>query len=80
MIASLVTATAFSRFTTRNFQMLRQFFSEAATESFLDVGADGIQAADLLLHQFTAAIILHQYFRVRPKIIKQLAGDLVNAK
>jgi len=80
MIATLVTATAFTRFATRNFQMLWKFFSKPATKTFLDVGANGIQTADLLFHQFATAIISHQNFRIRPKIIEQLAGELVNAE
>src|SRR5476651_2236497 len=78
MIATLVTTTAFTRLATGNFQMLRQFFSKAATETFFNFGANGIQTADLLLHQFTTAIIFHQNFRIGPKIIEQLTGELVN--
>ena len=80
MIATLITATAFTRFATSNFQMLREFFSKPATKTFFDIGANGIQTADLLFHQFTTPIIFHQNFRIRPKIIEQLAGKLMNAK
>jgi len=70
MIAPFIATTAFPRFATGNFQMLRKFFSKTATETFFDVGANGIQTADLLLHQFTTSVIFYQNFRIIPKIIE----------
>ena len=63
-------SVAFPRFTARDFQMLGKFSSEATAKALFNVGANGIKAAGLLLHQFTPAKIFLQNLRVPPKIIE----------
>ncbi len=80
VVATFISATAFTSFAPGDFEMLRQLFSETAAKPFFHVGADGIQAANLLLHQFTSAEILVQYFGIFPKVLEELAGELVDAE
>ena len=80
VIASFVSSTAFSCFTPGDFQVLRQFLAETPAKAFLHVGADGIQAADLLLAQLASTIVPAQNFRVIPKIIEKPARNLIDAK
>jgi len=80
MMAPRITVLTFPRFASRDFQVLRKFFAKAAPKTLLHVGTNGIQAPDLLLDQFASTIILPQKFGIGPKIIKQLAGNLINTK
>ena len=78
--ATFVTTPDFSRYASRNFQVLWQLLVEAPPVAFLNVGTDRIKAAHLLLHQFTPAVVLAQNLGVGPKRIEQLAGELINSK
>ena len=80
VIASFVSSTAFSCFTPGDFQVLRQFLAETPAKAFLHIGADGIQAADLLLAQLASTIVPAQNFRVAPKIFEKPAGKLIDTK
>jgi len=80
MAAAFITSKTFTRFATRNFQMLWQFFAKAASISFFDVRANRIKTAHLLFYQLTSSKIPGKDFRVCPKLIKQLASQFVNSE
>ncbi len=79
-MAPRITTLTFPRFAAGNFQMMRKLLAEATPKTFFNVRADRVQTADLLPDQFASTIILPQKFGIGPKIIKQLAGDLINTK
>jgi len=80
MSETFVPPATFSRFASRNSEMLRILFAEAASITFFDIRTDGIQAADLLSDQFTPSIVFVNNLRIGPEIIEQLAGELINTE
>ncbi len=80
MMAPRITALTFSRLAAGDFQMMRKLLAETTAKTFLHVRADRIQTSNLLFDQFASTIILPQKFGIGPKIIKQLAGNLINTK
>ena len=80
MMAPRITALTFPCLAAGDFQMVRKLLAETTPKTFLNVGTDRVQTADLLFDQLASAIIPPQKFGIGPKIIKQLAGNLINTK
>jgi len=78
MAAAFITTEAFTGFAAGNLQVLRQFLSKPAPITFFNIGANGIKTTHLLFYQFTSSKIPGKDFRVRPKLVKELASQFVN--
>ncbi len=80
LAAAFITPETFTRFTAGNFQVLWQFHSKSSPVTFFNVRTNRIEAAHLLIGQFTPPKIFGKNIGVRPKLIKEFASQFVNSE
>ena len=69
---SPISSLTLAGFAASDLKVLGHFLVEAAALAFLDVGTDRVKTAGLLFDQRLSALILHDNFRISPKVVEQL--------